>query len=476
LLEGMRQLDEAREPAPEGPAAGSPAPSLAPPAPPLAGTTAPALPLARRRRRWLAALAAVVAVATALIGHRVLGRRPSPVPGVAHIAAPARWTRGPAATSPAAAVRGISQDEILFGMAAPFSGPARELGRQMKLGIETAFAVANDTGGVHGRRLRLVTGDDGYEPARTLAVMKQLTDERRVFAVIGNVGTPTAAVALPFALEHKMLFFGAFTGAGLLRRSPPDRYVFNFRASYTEETAAAVGYLVKVRHVRPEHIAVFAQQDAFGDAGYAGVARALRGYLRSEPRSLLRLGYRRNTIDVDDAVARLREHSASVRAVVMVATYRAAAKLVERVRQQYPRMIFTNVSFVGGTALADELMLLGPQYASGMVVTQVVPPVESHSTAVLKYRAALARHLPGEKPDSVSLEGYWMASLLVEGLRRAGPQLDTERLIDALEAIRDLDLGIGTPISFGPVEHQGSHRVWATELDETGRYHPIDID
>src|SRR6185295_15596770 len=113
-----------------------------------------------------------------------------------------------------------------------------------------------------------------------------LTEKRQVFGLIGNVGTPTAAVALPFALEHKLLFFGAFTGANLLRRTPPDRYVFNFRASYTEETAAVVGYLVKTRHVRPDHIAVFAQQDAFGDAGFAGVAKALRG-MRGEPRNIL---------------------------------------------------------------------------------------------------------------------------------------------------------------------------------------------
>jgi ABC-type branched-subunit amino acid transport system substrate-binding protein len=346
----------------------------------------------------------------------------------------------------------------------------------MKQGIEAAFAVANDTGGVHGRRLRLLTGDDGYEPARTLEVMKELTEDRQVFAMIGNVGTPTAAVALPIALERKMLFFGAFTGASLLRHNPPDRYVFNFRASYAEETAAAVNYLVKTRHVRPDHIAVFAQQDSFGDAGYAGVSRALRGFFRAEPRAVLRLGYRRNTVDVDDAVARLRERSGSVRAIVMMATYRAAAKFVEKVHQQFPRTLFANVSFVGGTELADELMLLGSQYANGVIVTQVVPPVESHSTAVLKYRAALAKYFPGEKPDSVSLEGFWTASLLVEGLRRAGPELDTERLVDTLEGIRELDLGIGTTISFGPVEHQGSHKVWGMELDEAGRYRAIDLD
>src|SRR5262249_7400358 len=130
--------------------------------------------------------------------------------------------------------QGVTANEIRFGIAAPFSGTTRALGLQMKLGIEIAFKEANARGGVKGRMLKLMSADDGYEPARTLEAMRQLYDVDQVFGVIGNVGTPTAAVALPFALEHRMLFYGAFTGANLLRREPPDRYVFNYRPSYAE--------------------------------------------------------------------------------------------------------------------------------------------------------------------------------------------------------------------------------------------------
>src|SRR5258707_6536547 len=106
--------------------------------------------------------------------------------------------------------------------------------------------------------------------------MKQLYEKDQVFGIIGNVGTPTAVVAVPYALERRMLFFGAFTGANVLRHDPPDRYVFNYRASYAEETDAVVRYLVKVRRLKPEQVAGFAQQDAFGDAGFAGGNKALR--------------------------------------------------------------------------------------------------------------------------------------------------------------------------------------------------------
>ena len=372
-------------------------------------------------------------------------------------------------------VRGVTANEIKFGIVAPFSGAARELGRQMKLGIDTAFNRVNDAGGVDGRMLRLIAGDDGYEPARTLDAMKQLYDKDQVFGFIGNVGTPTAAVALPFSLEHRTLFFGAFTGANLLRNDPPDRYVFNYRASYAEETDAVVHYLLKIRRLQPRQIAVFAQQDAYGDAGFAGVSKAFRS-LGLNDAAILRLNYKRNTVDVDEAVNLLKVQKPAIKAVVMVATYRAAAKFIEKTRDLFPGMIYSNVSFVGSTALADELMLLGPRFASGVIVTQVVPAVGGYSSSVMEYKNALAKYFPGEAPDYVSLEGYIAANVLIQGIKRAGPQLDTERLIDTLENIRNLDLGLGTPLTFGKGEHQASHKIWGTALDDNGKAQALELE
>ena len=388
--------------------------------------------------------------------------------------APARVATIEAPSASAPSIRGVTDTEIRFGISAPFSGAAKELGNQMKLGIETAFNVANDGGGIGGRQAKLMVADDGYEPTRTADTMKQLFDKQQVFGFVGNVGTPTAVVALPYALDHHALFFGAFTGADLLRRDPPDRYVFNYRASYAEETDAVVRYLVKMRHLRPEQIAVFAQHDAFGDAGFAGVAKAMRA-LRGDDSAILRLDYERNTVDVDNAVAGLRAHKIPIKAVVMVAAYRAAAKFIEKTRDLYPTMIYTNVSFVGSTALASELMLLGPRYANGVIVTQVVPAVDGYSSAILKYRTALAKYFPGESPDYVSLEGYVDGTLLLEGLKRTGSQPDTEKLVDGLETLRNYDMGLGTLISFSQSEHQGSHKVWGTQLDDHGHYQPIDL-
>jgi branched-chain amino acid transport system substrate-binding protein len=378
-------------------------------------------------------------------------------------------------TVPTTTARGVTANEIRFGIAAPFSGSAKELGRQMKLGIDTAFNRVNDAGGVDGRALRLIAADDGYEPSRTPDAMKQLYEKDQVFGFIGNVGTPTAAVAVPYALERRTLFFGAFTGSNILRNDPPDRYVFNYRASYAEETDAAVRYLIKIRRLQPRQIAVFAQQDSYGDAGFAGVAKAFRALGVSDS-AIVRLNYKRNTVDVDDAVNQLKALKPPVRAVVMVATYRAAAKFIEKTRDAYPAMLYSNVSFVGSTALSDELMLLGPRFAAGVIVTQVVPAVGGYSSVVLEYKNSLAKYFPGEAPDYVSLEGYVAANVLIQALKRAGPQLDTEKVIDNLEAMRNLDLGLGAPLNYGRAEHQASHKIWGTAIDENGKYQPLELE
>jgi branched-chain amino acid transport system substrate-binding protein len=409
----------------------------------------------------------------------IAGPGPVPRPNVPAIASSSAAATSPTApvaqVPPGSPVRGVTDQEIRFGIAAPFSGSAKELGRQMKLGIDTAFNRVNETGGVEGRMLKLIAADDGYEPTRTADAMKQLYEKDEVFGIIGNVGTPTAVVAVPYALERKLLFFGAFTGANVLRHDPPDRYVFNYRASYAEETDVVVRYLVKLRRIPIRQIAVFAQQDTYGDSGFAGVAKAVRA-LGVNDASIVRLNYKRNTVDVDDAINQLKLQKPPIKAVVMVATYRAAAKFIEKTHDLFPGMIYTNVSFVGSTALADELMLLGPRYASGVIVTQVVPAVSGYSSIVLEYKNALAKYFAGEAPDYVSLEGYVAANVLIQGLKSTGPQLDTEKLIDVLENTRNFDLGLGANLGFGRAEHQASHKIWGTALDESGKYQAIELE
>jgi ABC-type branched-subunit amino acid transport system substrate-binding protein len=403
----------------------------------------------------------------------------APSPGSTLLAAigpsPAAAATTPTQPLPPNNVHGVTDREIRFGIVIPYTGGAKANGHNMKLGVELAFARANDNGGVNGRMLKLIPADDGFEPSRTLDAMKMLWDKEQVFGFVGNHGTPTAAVAVPYALEHHALFYGALTGAAVVRHDPPDRYVFNYRPSYLEEVDTAVRYLIKVRKLQPRQIAVFAQNDAFGDSGFAGVAKAYRA-LGLNDGAILRLKYTRKTVDVDDAVNQLKSQKVPIRAAVMVATTRAAAKFIEKTRDLFPGMIYSNISAVGASSLAEELMLLGPRFTQGVIVTQTVPAVSGASSVVLDYKNTLAKFFPGETPDYISLEGFISTNLLIDALKRCGPQIETEKLVDILENTHNLDLGLGASLGFSRGEHQASHKIWGTELDETGTYQAIDLE
>lgn len=421
--------------------------------------------------------------------------QPSPPSAAAPVGPPAATGFHGLATAAAAKA---DENTIRFGLIAPFSGANKDFAGELKLGAETAFFAANDAGGINGKSLRLVVADDGYDPARTPDLAKSLAEKDKVFGFISNFGSATSAAILPYVLEHKLAFFGAFSGSGMLRRQPPDRYVFNYRPSYAEETEAVVRYLVRVRRLKPEQIAVFAQDDAFGDAGFAGVEKALRALDEKAGGSVLHLRYARNSIDVTAAIDELRKQRVTVatttttattkgqghhqkivrqiKAVVMVATYRAAAKFIEKARDVFPDMIFTNVSAVGSNNFADELKLLGPRFSKGIIVTQVVPDPEGFSSIALEYKAALAKYFPTDHPDYVSFESYINAKIMLEGLKKVGPQPDSDKLVASLENIHNLDLGLGALVNFGASEHQAIHKVWGAELDENGVYHFIDLE
>ena len=162
----------------------------------------------------------------------------------AAIALGAMILAAPVFSVPALAEDGVSASEIVFGQAAVLEGPASALGVGMRAGLQAAFDEVNAKGGVHGRKLKLISENDGYEPDRAIAATKKLIEDNKVFALIGAVGTPTSAAAQPIATAAKVPFIGAFTGAGFLRNPKLDN-VINIRASYGAETEAWVRHLTE---------------------------------------------------------------------------------------------------------------------------------------------------------------------------------------------------------------------------------------
>jgi ABC-type branched-subunit amino acid transport system substrate-binding protein len=362
-----------------------------------------------------------------------------------------------ASFGPAAAEDGVTADAITFGQAAVLDGPASALGQGMRAGIQAAFDEVNARGGVHGRKLKLVSRDDGYEPERAIAQTKRLIDDDKVFALIGPVGTPTSAAAQPIATAAHVPFIGAFTGAGFLRNPKLDNVV-NVRASYAAETEAWIKHLTEDLKIR--RIAIFYQDDAFGRAGLDGVKAAMdkRGM-----ELVAEATYERNTVAVKTALITLKR--VAPEAVVMVGAYKPCAVFIRLARRIAFNPVFVNISFVGASALAKELGADG----KGVIVSQVVPfPWDDSLKVVADYQAAIKA-----APDFVSLEGYLVGRLVIAALDKTGPQPTREGLVKTIKDTGKFDIG-GLPMTFGPSKNEGLDQVFLTVVQPDGSFKPVE--
>lgn len=354
--------------------------------------------------------------------------------------------------SPAWAEQGVTDSEIVIGSCSALEGPASFLGTQTVTGAKAYLSLVNDQGGVNGRKIKLVARDDGYEPAKTIACVNQLIQQDKVFAMGFFVGTPTGVKAVPMAEAQKVPVLGFFTGAEILR-SPVKRHVFHVRASYYDEARAQVENLIGLGMKK---IAVFYQEDAFGQAVLEGVKIALKKHNMAP----VALGtFPRNTMDVAKGLADIKPSNPD--AVIMVGTYAPLAEFVKRAKADKWNSLFLTVSFVGTEAYAKALGKDG----NGAIVTQVVPPPgRTELGGVAQYASALKKYFPEAEPNFVSLEGFVNAMVMVEGLKRAGKDLTRDKLLAALESIKDLDLGIDMKVSFGPTRHHAFDQVFPTVL------------
>lgn len=359
---------------------------------------------------------------------------------------------------------------ITIGMTTALSGPAQVLGQEVKIGIETFFARVNASGGVAGYKLALTVLDDQYEPKLAAQNMQLLADENKILAVIGNVGTPTAEKTVPIANERKILLFGAFTGGNVLRKTPPDRYVINLRAGYEEETASMVKGLLSIGF-KGDDFAFFLQDDSGADAGYYGAMKELTASGYSNVQNLPVGRYARNTLNIEGGMANLISTGKTPKAVIMVGTYAPLVKFMLLAKKIFPNTFFLNVSFVGSSSL---IKLLGAD-SENVIITQVVPSPNSDLAVAQDYRTDLLKYSPNAKPNYGSFEGYLDAKLFVIGLTEAIAKntLTREGLIDAFESLKNVDIGIGSKISFDKNNHQALHTIWPTII-KNGQIEPLD--
>lgn len=348
---------------------------------------------------------------------------------------------------------------VVIGQVAPLSGVLASTGAQMVQGGSIYFDWVNAQGGVHGTIIRHEVVDDGYKVADTVRLTRAMLARPEVVALYGFAGTANITQLLSDGVLERgaVALVAPYTGGESLR-NPFNPWIFHVRAGYGDEAEHMVQQLTTLGVNR---VAVMYQDDGFGKAGLAGVEAALA---RRKLKLVVAAGYERNTDKVDQAVQAIK--AADVQAVIMIAINKPAAAFIQRYREQGGTARLYSISVVDP---AELVRLAGAGNAHGLGVSQVVPyPYRPSLPVVREYQTLLKKYAPGAEASYTSFEQFLGAKVLVEALRRAGPEPSRAKVIKALESLRELDLG-GITFSYSPTNRVGSRFVEMTVIGSNGR-------
>ncbi len=350
--------------------------------------------------------------------------------------------------------------EILIAQVAPLSGPLAPTGNGMRIGALVCFEAVNAAGGIRGAKIRLVSRDDGYKAEETVKLARATLAESRPLAFFGIVGTGNLDALIKDNVlgEAGIAAIGLRSGASGLFR-PENAMLFFTRPSYAEEVERIVSHLATTGQKR---IAAFYQDDAFGSDGLAAIDAAAQ---RHKVEVVGRASYPKNTTQVEASVKTL--GAAKPQAIVMVSNTAASAEFLKQYRAAGETAQLFALSTTEAPQVAEKV---GVQTAHGFAVSQVVPDPSNRGVPIVReFQDDFGKHAPaGSQPSATVLEGYVAARVLVEGLRRAGAEPSRTRLIAALQALRNVDLG-GMNIGFDSRSRSGSRYVDIAILGADGK-------
>ena len=349
--------------------------------------------------------------------------------------------------------------DLVIGQVAPLSGSLASTGAQMVLGGRIYFEHVNAKGGVHGRTIRQVVLDDGYKVDETVRLTRELLARPDLLALYGFAGTANVGKLLADGVLEQggAALVAPYTGGENLR-TPFNPWIFHLRAGYADEAEHMVQQLTTLGMRR---VAVMYQDDGFGQAGLEGVRSALT---RRQLQLSAAAGYERNTDKVEEAVRRIKASDAQ--AVIMISVNKPTAAFVKRYRELGGGAQLYNISVVDP---AEIVKLAGLANAHGLGISQVVPyPYTPKLPAVREYQELLQRYAPDHQVNYTSFEEFLGAKVLVEGLRRAGPNPTRGKVLEALESISAFDLG-GITVNYSQRNRVGSRYVEVTVIGSAGK-------
>lgn len=354
----------------------------------------------------------------------------------------------------------LAAAELTIAQIAPFSGPLAPTGTHLRAGAQLYFDAVNAKGGIHGNKLRLISKDDGYKVAETVRLTKETLAEAQPIALFGAVGTGNVEALIKEKIVDTagVPLITVRTGASSVVKSG-NPWIFMTRASYAQEIDKIVQQYETIGY---KSFAIFYQNDPFGLDGLASAEASIK---KANCQLVAKASYEKNTTEVAAAVKTIA--AAGPQAVIMVSNTAASAEFLKQSRAAGNLAQYVTLSVTDGPQVAKKI---GNEAAKGLALTQVVPDPNSRSTPLIR---EIQESFEKLKPKDVTLnhtfiEGYLGAKILAEGLRRAGANPSRQKLRDALEGIRDYDIG-GQYVDFSPSNHTGMSYVDITILNKEGK-------
>ena len=342
--------------------------------------------------------------------------------------------------------KGVTDTEIIIGQWGPQTGPAALWGAVAR-GTDAYFKMINDEGGINGRKIKYLLRDDAYQPPKTKTEVKKLVEGDGVFAFVGGVGTAPGMAVKDYLAENKIPWVGPASGSTHWI-VPPQRYLFSVYPLYCVEAAVLIDYAVKTMKLKK--IAVFYQNDDYGKVGLYGaeVAIARHGLKLVEKVSV-------EIADTDLSSHILKLKNSGAEAVLLWVLPKHGAIILGSAAK-----VGFKPQFMTSSTLSDTEIMF--QITKGlwkdMIICRFSEDVNSDKPLIKKYREAWKKYAPNERWGTFYFAGFLFAESLVEGMKRAGKDLNSETFVAAMESIKNFQ-GTGGKITFGPNVRQGTNEV-----------------
>ncbi|WP_369643522.1 ABC transporter substrate-binding protein [Acidovorax sp. A79] len=351
---------------------------------------------------------------------------------------------------------GVTDSEIVIGQSCQLSGPLAALTSEVRQGAALYFDHVNASGGVRGRKIRVVALDDAYDPKKAAENTKKLIDEDKVLALFQYAGTPPALAALPIAEERGVPFIAPFTGSDGLRQAS-SRYVFNIKAGYATELDATVKQLASVGIAR---IAAVYLNNPFGTGGLASVEKSVKNH---KVELVAQAPLEVDGSKMADAVASVAK--TTPQAIIVISAGKPSVDFVDAYLAAGHRSTFYMLSVISNAQLVKAL----GERARGVVVSQVVPSPWNQSMPISREFQTLAKAKGITEYTFSQMEGFISARFLVEALQRAGAKPTRAGLVQAMESMKSVNLG-GYPVELSATQHSSGKFVDLLMMGRDGRF------